>query len=246
MHRLITGGIVLLAIVSCFCLNKIEAKTNEIQELNQTVTELEQKNVELETKIAEYETKEEILNIQISQNKYYSQGNADNLVVKEELESGDISDYEYIQFVDGSSTDLTDDQIHYAVAKMKENGLNPHLLFCIFYNESRGVSKATNAKTDCRGYGQILESTGEYIYEDYLQEGSYNHDLAYDPYENIDLSVGLLTCLMEQNNGNLYRTMNSYSGNHDGSYYYRIAGLLPDGLSMQDIQNEYKEYHQLT
>lgn len=115
---------------------------------------------------------------------------------------------------------LTMDDIVYLDDLCKEENLNPHLMWCIYDNESGYITTIDNySGSSARGLGQVLASTGKSIYENILQLGSYDHSMAYDSKINMQLTVELIS----RNIGSgLYNAIALYSGDSSGAYYNKL------------------------
>lgn len=110
--------------------------------------------------------------------------------------------------------------------RCKEKNVNPHLVWGIVNIESSFDTRARNAKSDARGFGQFLKSTGKSIYENYLGLGPYNHDYAYDPYVGLEMIIEYLHYLTEYHRGNVISMIQNYSGDSGMSYYNKLASQM--------------------
>lgn len=100
-------------------------------------------------------------------------------------------------------------------------GYDPHIQFRLIGFESGFKYDNQNPASSARGYGQILRSTGRWIYEDELNLGKYNHKLAYDPYINIQMSTWYMSYLLKRNRGNVKRALMGYNGYELGDLYWK-------------------------
>lgn len=169
----------------------------------------------------------------------------DTEVIVDELEP-----YRFIQFIDNADTDITDEQLLYIKEKATDIGIDPLFILCTFYNESRGLTTVNNDSTNCRGYGGIAPDTGRYIYEEYLGhgKGTYDHQMAYDPYINIDISISTWNHLLEYWDGNIYSAMRNYSGmkSYEDWYFNKISNKLAEvgGPTLDEIQASWNKRHE--
>jgi len=151
------------------------------------------------------------------------------LAEREEL----YNKYEYIVMYDGKRTDVTYEQIKSGEQIMLENGYNPNILFSTIMVESRGVETAKNKESTATGYGQILASTGKYIYEDLMgnPKGTYKHSMAKDGDLNMQMTATYIDHLLDINNAKLLNAMRTYSGrNTSGTrrYISMMSGFSDD------------------
>lgn len=107
----------------------------------------------------------------------------------------------------------------------REKNVNPHLVWAMVQHESRFMADATNPRTDARGLGQFIPRTGRAIYEDYLCLGTYSHQLAYDPYINIQMMVEYLRDINTRQSNNR-DVLDEYGGYTAGQYYNEIAAYM--------------------
>ena len=194
--------------------SSINSLSNNVNQLVATIDTLEQEKTEISEKLSVFEQREELYN-----------------------------KYEYIVEVGGKRTDLTYEQLAHGETLMKDRGLNPHLLFGVVYLESRGNEKATNTRSTARGYGQFLGSTGKMVYEKMLKKGTYNHDMAFNGYTNLELGAEYLSYLMKTQNGSVMNSLLLYNGGEIGERYYQIIDnvLRQHGKpSLAQIEREYK------
>lgn len=138
---------------------------------------------------------------------------------------------------EGISTDL----ILFMDEQCREWNLNPQFVWCIVELESKFDPNADNlAGSSARGLGQIIKGTGKYLWEDILgnPEGSYYHDMAYDPYINIQLICAHLGSSF--NNGSLLEgAVKAYSGGTAG-YMEKLMNIATShGYDLSDISCRY-------
>ena len=128
---------------------------------------------------------------------------------------------------------LTMDDMVYLDNLCKERDLNPHIMWCIYDNESGYTEVIDNySGSSARGLGQVLKSTGESIYENILQLGTYSHEYAYDAQVNMQITVELIDRNIDSG---LYNAIALYSGDSSGGYYNQILATATDhGVSLSD------------
>lgn len=118
---------------------------------------------------------------------------------------------------------LTMDQIVLIDDLCKEDNLNPHIMMCIYKQESGFTSVIDNyGDSGARGLGQVMPATGKSIYENILGLGSYTHDMAYDPSVNILITEELIARNID---GGLYNAIACYSGDSSGGYYSKLLSV---------------------
>ena len=147
--------------------------------------------------------------------------------------------YEYAIYDDaGNRTDLSYEQIKSADTLMKEKGLDTNLLLSLAMTESSGKANATSKISTARGYGQLLKGTATFVYQDIMNAGYYSHDMAYNPYTNIDIMANYLAYLKE-NNDNVYDLIYDYRGERDYPYLCKVGGYLrKGGTSLENLNTQ--------
>lgn len=165
-------------------------------------------------------------------------------VIKDDTYFGyTLEDFEFLKVIDDTESDIDDDQIQFILDECNDKGINPYLVSSIIYTESRGQSDVYN-KENCRGYGGISEVAGEFIYENILKEGDYNHNLAFDPYTNLDIIINLLDYLMTESEGDIEYVIQYYSGTKGEQWYldYTNENLQEfGGPNLETIKNQWLE-----
>lgn len=135
--------------------------------------------------------------------------------------------YEYaIYDKEGKRTDLTYSQIKTGEELMKEQGIDPDLLFGIIMTESTGKENATSSSSTARGYGQFLAGSGKYVYENILHMGTYNHSMAYDGTTNIKMAAGYLGYLKNKRGFSAYAAVKAYRGVEPTAYIRKIDSYI--------------------
>jgi hypothetical protein len=142
---------------------------------------------------------------------------------------------------DQKRTDITYDQIETLEALAAENGLSEDavaLVLSIAMNESRGQEDAKNPNSTATGYCGILNTTGKYLYEDLMGNpaGSYSHDMCYNGYINLELSLQYIKYLNDMYGGDILRVVNGYRGYYDAAYDSQLdANLQRGGKSLYTL-----------
>ena len=130
--------------------------------------------------------------------------------------------YEYCIFDEtGERTELTYSQIKLGEELMEENGYDPNLLLGTIMVESRGNPDAYNESSGAAGYGQLMNTTAEYLWEDVMGLSDYNPQIRYDGDANIYMMAEYYNYLYK-NGYDTFRVVKQYSGNlYDyGAYEY--------------------------
>lgn len=165
--------------------------------------------------------------------------------MQEEKRQKVIDNLSYLKFIDGEETDIDDDQIDHIIATSEETGIDPHLISTIIYSESRGQSGVF--KGNCRGYGGIGYEGGRLVYEDILELGEYDHDMAFDPYMNITFIGHILDYLMYHYDYNIYQAIQHYSGTKGEWWYLNYTAKKLDqigGPTLDEIEQEWRENYE--
>ena len=196
----------------------IEALEAENKELSDTTDDLISTTKELNDQLKELVSDNKALK---KENKAYKK--------REEL----YNKYEYVIYDDGGNrTDMTYDEIKYAEELMEEKGYDPDLIFGIVMVESGGKRDSKNSESTATGYGQFLAGTGEFVYENLLQAGTYSHNYAYNGKTNLEMMATYLDYLIKQK-GSLFSAIKQYCGRDvDGTYsYIRRVNLAMSGYN---------------
>jgi len=188
--------------------NELSLKENYINELNSSISKYDYENKSLET---ELEKRDVIISL-------FSQ--------REELHDK----YNYA-IITNERTDLTYGQIAFAEQEMISRNMDPNLILELFKLESNFDETATSNFSTARGYGQFLGSTAKWIWEECLENGPYNHNMAFDGYVNIEMTAEYLGLNLQTYNGDIRKTLVAYNGNEIGNRYYEII----DKNMMQDV-----------
>lgn len=176
------------------------------------------------------------LNAQIDQQNVVIEA-MENTLNQERADSAEVFEiarkYWYVFRDAPDNSGLTMDDMVYLDSLCKERDLNPHIMWCIYDNESGYTEAIDNySGSSARGLGQVLKSTGESIYENILQLGTYSHEYAYDAQVNMQITVELIDRNIDSG---LYNAIALYSGDSSGGYYNRILATATDhGVSLSD------------
>lgn len=128
--------------------------------------------------------------------------------------------YDYVFSRMSDTSGITIDDIAYYDNMCKENNWNPHIMWCIYWNESNFTAVIDNPISSARGLGQILYSTAKSMYENILCLGIYDHSMAYDTKTNMMLTTHLLFRNIDQG---LAAAIALYSNDSTGSYYNLVC-----------------------
>lgn len=107
------------------------------------------------------------------------------------------------------------------IQECEKRGLFPGDIFGLIKLESTFNPNAASKKSTARGYGQILRGTGASLYKD-LYGGGYNHDMAFDPYLNIEMICYYVSKLYKSS-GSMKTALIRYNGGELGVRYYNIV-----------------------
>lgn len=188
--------------------------SDKAETLSKSVTSLMKVNEQLETQNKELAEQDDILRSAIGE---YQE--------REEL----YDKYSYaILRSDGSRTDITFDQIKSAEDLAEENEIDVDLVLSMIMVESSGDEDAKSPISTARGYGQILEGTGKFIYEKLLDRGNYSHQNALDGDINLEMMITYLSYL-DENTSSLYNTIMRYRG-EGGSILKDYVGKIDQYL----------------
>ena len=118
-------------------------------------------------------------------------------------------------------TDLTYSEITYGEQLMSERDLNPHLLFASIMLESGGNPNAVNDIYGATGYGQFIDSTAEFVWNNLLGYEGYYSDIRKDGPSNILMMAEYYDYLYSIKD-NTFEVIKHYSGNitDEGTYKY--------------------------
>lgn len=147
--------------------------------------------------------------------------------------------YEYAIEYDGERTDITYDQLKTGIDICKENNIDPNLLFSIIMTESHGIETAKNSESTATGYGQVLQGTAKYVYENLLEngDGTFKSSMLKDGETNIEITATYIAYLRD-NTSTVKELIAGYRGENNEEYYNTIVAKLENaGTSVVKVQN---------
>ena len=107
---------------------------------------------------------------------------------------------------------LNQDLKKFIVDVSEEYGVDPDVMFAIYYKETRFHTNLDNSQSTARGLGQILAGTAEWCYKQiYGSNAIYNHSYAYDPYLNVRMTTYYIKYLLGIS-GSYERAIQHYYG----------------------------------
>lgn len=116
----------------------------------------------------------------------------------------------------GDRTELTYEEIELGETLMLAKGYDPHLMMGSIMVESHGNPNAVNASSGATGYGQFLNSTAKWVWEDLLGRTGYYSDIRKDGESNITMMAEYYDYLYKAV-GNTFSVVKCYSGNSTDS-----------------------------
>ena len=169
--------------------------------------------------------------------QYYDSENEEYKMLKNRAELYDKYDYAFVNQMDGNlpvedlRTDITYDQVATLEQLAHDNGLSDDavkLVLAIAMNESRGQEASKNPYSTATGYCGILDFTGKFVYEELMgnPKDSYTHDMAYNGYLNLEMSLMYIKYLNAMYNGDVEQIIKEYRGCYDADYFYNIEANL--------------------
>lgn len=224
---IICGVMIATILFVSFMMSAYELFTAEIEELNaQYVEEISTLNTQHLAETSELQATIQDLTAEVSARD--EQIIAIQQIHEEEdtaVSLGLMKKYLYVIQDAPTNEGVTLDLIAYTDQLCRDRNVNPHLVWAIIYHESRYQANAHNPRTDARGLGQFIPRTGRAIYQDYLNLGTYSHDLAYDPYVNVELITEYLRDINTRCSNNR-DVLDEYGGYTAGQYYEEIAAYM--------------------
>lgn len=113
----------------------------------------------------------------------------------------------------GTRTDITYDNLKTVEQLEEEKGVDADLLLAMVMTESNGKEKAQSAISTAKGYGQFLNGTGKFVYEELLDNSdTYTGNKALDGDTNLQMLAAYLEYLDNYYNGDLYTVLRNYRG----------------------------------
>lgn len=217
-------GLLLIGIAQEFKINNLESYNmilgNTNQSLTSDINKLEKQNKDL------VEVTKDITD-ELDNAKSLNEKHVDTINKyrkREELHDK----YEYVIYnKEGIRTDLTYDQIQTGEELMLAKGLDPDLLFGSIMVESDGKENAKSSISTASGYGQFLNTTGKFVYEDLLgnDKGIYDHTITpFDGDINIKMMVAYYDYLYKQT-GNTFSVIRCYSGGSSSFANYYLSKI---------------------
>lgn len=121
--------------------------------------------------------------------------------------------YEYAIYDEmGERTYLTYEEIKLGEDLMLEKGYDPNLLFGTIMVESRGNPNVVNEETGATGYGQFMDETAEFVWNDLMGNYDYYPEIRKDGESNIKMMANYYDYLYKTE-GNTFSVIKRYSGN---------------------------------
>lgn len=219
--------------------NDLLAKTTEIKEEYTYAQSLISKNDELNEKISNLladivELDDQNIKLVDSNNEYYKE--LTTLRERSEL----YDEFEYVFTYEGQRTDITFDQLKTGIDVCNENDIDPHLLFAFIMTESHGISDAENPKSTATGYGQLLNRTAKFVYEDlmYNGEGTFKNAISKDGETNIEMTARYIGYLRDNTNS-VKSLIAAYAGEENPKYVATInSWLVKAGTNLETVNKE--------
>ncbi|MCM1215915.1 MAG: transglycosylase SLT domain-containing protein [Lachnospiraceae bacterium] len=124
----------------------------------------------------------------------------------------DKYEYAITRLDDGTRTDITYNQLANVEEEAKKRGIDTDLVLSIVMVESDGVETAKSSESTATGYGQFIYSTGKFVYEDLLHEGTYSSTVALNGDTNLTMMTAYLEHLADIWDEDIYMIMKNYRG----------------------------------
>lgn len=142
---------------------------------------------------------------------------------KQEDEKAAIrEEYGYALNYPGSDVTIADVKMVQKLCKEYGNVVDPHLWFSLVELESGYNSKAKSKSSSAAGWGQVIRGTAEWIYEDALKLGNYNHSTMGTNKEiNARISIYYLSSLIKEYG--VKKALIRYNGGELGVRYANIV-----------------------
>ena len=183
---------------------------NQLQE-QKTRYELEVKQLEADVKISRMEVETKTLELQEQLDEL-------NRIFQESDEQADadfalLRKYWYLLRDAPNNGTINLDHIRYLDNQCRKWDINPHWMWFIYYHESRWITTAINSSSGARGLGQVMPSTGKYMWETVMGHsgGSFSYSSLDNPYVNIEITVMHLGRDIK-NGSSFLQAMDHYSG----------------------------------
>jgi len=137
------------------------------------------------------------------------------------------------------SSDVTINDLKMILKYCEKYNVNPHLWLNLIELESAYISMASGYGSD--GWGQIIESTAKWLYEDELKLGKYDHaTMSKDKEINSHLSIYYLSKLIKDYDGNINMALIRYNGGAIGQYYPNLISSKlrkNSGLTFEQVKS---------
>lgn len=251
---ILCASLAIASIAACIFTRQFYMAT--INQKDAEIAELTSENEELMAQISSYsDTYDETVSIlaNVSEiayeldeenNQLVSQSNElqdqiDQFAEREEL----FDKYEWaILRSDDSRTDITYDRLTSLEELADERNLSEdttNLVLALTMAESQGTEDAANSESTARGFGQLLQGTAKFVYEDLMEngKGSYNHDMAFDGDTNFDMMVYYLDYLGVKYSDNIDLVLKEYRGGIDDGHSKKLNKYLTKaGTNLHSIE----------
>lgn len=135
---------------------------------------------------------------------------------------------------------LTYDDIQEIIQACKKENFNeytPHMVTALLEYES-GFNPKEISRSKARGIAQFKDSTGKWIYEDYLGYKEYKPEYAYDKQISIQMCVKYLSILYDKYEGNVDKMLIGYNEYVPDNDYYKYVNKYMTkntGYSIYDV-----------
>lgn len=184
----------------------VSAYDEHVDSLNEVIDELDTQNISLAK----------------TNDQYYNELQA--FSEREEL----FDKYEYaIYDKQHVRTDITYDRLKTAEDLCKEKGVDIDYVLSTIMVESGGKETITNPNSTAAGFGQMLDSTATYVYENIMENGSgtYDHSMALDGDTNLNMTIEYIAYLQDRVS-TPYQLVERYRGVEDLEYIDRLNSYL--------------------
>jgi len=145
---------------------------------------------------------------------------------------------QYAYALEYPESDMTIDDLKMIKEITDEENINMHLWLSVVEVESGYRSYVRSSLSTAAGWGQVLKGTGEFLYEDSLKLGKYNHQkMGTDKEINARMSIHYLAMLIKEK-GSIEKALISYNGNELGQRYVTLVNNTlkkNTGMTLNDI-----------
>lgn len=108
-------------------------------------------------------------------------------------------------------SDMTAQDLPMVTGFAKQYGLNPHLVMALIQTESMYNSKAQASGSTAKGWGQILDTTAKYLYEDVMQAGYFSPNKSFDKKTNAQMTALYLSRQIRDFGGDIRKGVMAYN-----------------------------------